>query len=177
MLLRAQFRALVARQLVLARTAAGDSVFENRALPTEVSKLPIITLSTPVETKESWGRGAPKFTTTVHLRVDARVSGATDVVAGEAVEALLEQIELAILANSAVVNLCQQFAAVETRTSIHVEGGMPIATGTIVFQAEMVQYYDPAMPDDLTEIDVLQVLPDGTDRPFVKLDTLQSTTR
>ncbi len=171
MLLRAQLRAIVAKQLILARTAAGNNVVEHRVLPTKAVELPIITLSTPVEVKTSRGRGAPKFDTIVHLRVDARVSGSTGELAAMAVEALLEQIELAILANSAVVNLCQQFVAVETRTMVDAEGGSPIATGTIMFQAELPQFYDPATPVVLTEIDVIEILPGGEQRPFVKVET------
>jgi hypothetical protein len=154
MLLRAQFRNLVAEQLKLAQTAAGASVYKNRALPSTPDLLPMITLSTPAERKASEGRGPPKFTTTIHLKVDARVTGLTDEVAGDALDALVEQIEMAILANRAVVNVCQQFTAVETTSSIDATGGTVIATATIVFQAEIYQVYDPATPDRLLEVQV-----------------------
>ena len=123
---------------VLANTDAGADVFEYRTLPIKPEQLPAINLTTPYEVKESQGRGAPKFTSVVHLVITGRVAGATDQDAACALEALTEQIELATLANTLVVRSCSQFRAVETNSSFTIEGGRPIGEVVIVLQAEFL---------------------------------------
>lgn len=168
MLLRAQFRRVVVEQLRLLCSAADNKVYENRALPTTVDALPVISVSTPYDGKTSQGRGAPKFTSVFHLRIDARVTGETDEMAVKAIETLIEQIELATLANKVIVNLCQQFVMVETQMSVDISGGRPIATATIVLQPEIQQVYDPAMPDRLAEIEVFRD-PNETEPGLLKI--------
>jgi hypothetical protein len=154
MLLRAQYRGLVARQLIAANTLASSRVYESRALPVGSEKLPAILLQTPRERKESVGRGAPKFNTTFDLYVVARVEGMTYQVAEINIEIFTEQIELAILANSATVNPLQQFSLVETETVIDGTGKTFLAEASILFRCELYQTYDPAMPDVLADIRV-----------------------
>ncbi len=166
MLLRAQFRKFVVRQLQAAGTAAGSKVYENRALATTTSGLPVIVLTTPTERKQSVGPGAPKFTTVIDLIVDAQIDGTTENVA-DRLEAFVEQIEMAVLANAAVVRLVQEFGLVETNTTINDTGGTPIGTARLVFSVAIPQTYDPAMPDRLNEIDVSRQA-DGSD-PLLKI--------
>ena len=170
MLLRAQYRGLVVAQLVAANTPAGTRVYESRALPTASAQLPAILVQTPSERKESVGRGPVKFTTLVTLVVVGRLEAPTYQAAEVAAETLCEQIELAILANTVTVNPIQQFRSVETHISIDDAGKKPLGEVGLVFEVELPQFYDPATPVVLTEIDVLQVLPDGTERDFVKVE-------
>ena len=154
MLLRMQFLALVAREIKQAGTSAGSSVFENRILPQKPDQLPAVTLSMPGEVKTSQGRGAPKFLTVPHMQIEARVTGPTAELAVAELDNLVEQIELATLANSNVVNVCQQFPSVETRVRVDGDAGSIIATATIIMQVEFYQTYDPATPDRLLRIQV-----------------------
>ncbi len=166
MLLRAQFRRFVAQQLKAVGTAAGDKVYENRALPADAAGLPIIVLTTPSERKQSFGPGAPKFTTVIDLAVDAQIDGTREDVA-DRLELFVEQIEMAILANAAVVRLIQEFGLVESSMTINETGAKPIGTARLVFSVAIPQTYDPAMPDRLNEIDVSRQA-DGAD-PLLKI--------
>jgi hypothetical protein len=152
MLWRAWYRALVATQLIAANTVAESRVFESRALPLGSEKLPAILLQTPRERKVSTGRGAPKFTTIFDLYVVARIEGLTYQAAETAIEVFTEQIELAVLANSILVNPLQQFEAVETQTVIDGTAKTFLAEASMLFRCEFYQTYDPATPDRLKQI-------------------------
>ena len=150
-LLRAQLRHAVAEQVQ--KLCPTIAVVENRALTTYTAALPVVIFTAPMEHKESWGPGAPKFNATVSLAADIKASGSTEDVL-ERWEALAEMVELAVLGNAAVTRLVQEFSAVESHVIVSDEGGTPVASGRIVFQIVLPQVYDPAMPDRLLEIDI-----------------------
>ena len=152
-LLRAQLRHAVAEQVqTLCPTI---TVVENRALTSYAAALPVVIFTAPMEHKESWGPGAPKFNATVSLAADIKVSGSTEDVL-ERWEMLAEMVELAVLGNAAVTRLVQEFSAVESQVTVDDSGGTPIAIGRIVFQIVLPQVYDPAMPDRLLEIEIFR---------------------
>lgn len=154
MLLRAAFRRCVAEQLALLIPDLRGGVYENRALPVDPKLLPMVSISTPRDTKVSLSRGAPRFNSVFDLQIDLRVADHTDELVAARAERLIEQIELATLANSAIVNLCQQFISVATTMTVDASGATPIASVTIVLQPERYQNYEPATPDVLAAIEV-----------------------
>ncbi len=152
-LLRAQLRHAVAEEVK--RLLPTTNVVENRAITTYVAQLPVVIFTAPMEHKESWGPGAPKFNTSVSLAVDIKAAGSTEDVLDQW-EALAERVELAVLGNAAVTRLVQEFSAVESHVTVDDSSGTPIASGRIVFQIVLPQVYDPAMPDRLLEIDIFR---------------------
>lgn len=154
MLWRAQYRALVAQELIDAGTLAQNRVFQSRALPTGLDMLPAILLQTPKDRKVSTGRGAPKFNVTFDLYIVARLDALTYQAAEDSIEVLVEQIELAILANPATVNPLEQFEAVETQIMIDGTGKTFVGEASMLFKCEFYQAYDPPLLTRLSEIDV-----------------------
>jgi len=161
-LYRAQYRALVAEQLIFAGTLAGSRVFQSRALPTGSDMLPAILLQTPRDAKVSTGPGAPKFIATFDLFVVARLEGATFQIAETLIEQFVEQIEFAVLCNPLLVNPLQQFPSVETNIMIDGTGKTFVGEATMLFRCEFYQVFDPPLTTPLTEIDVNTVIGDQT---------------
>ena len=151
-LLRAQLRGLIATEMRRLGVAAGN-VVENRALPTAVAQLPIVVLTTPLETKVSRGPGAPQFNTTMGIAADVRVSGNTDD-ALDLLEAVIEQVELAVLSNATVMSLVQNAAGVESACSLSVENGTPVASGRVMFHLVLPQVYNPALLQQLDQVQI-----------------------
>jgi len=154
-LLRSQWRSLVVAQLVAADTLAGSRVFAARDWPTDPAVLfPIILVQVPHERKESLGRQAPEFNTVVDLVVVGRIETGNVNDAETAIETLCEQIELAILANPAIVSAqpFQQFTYVETNTGFNSEGKRHIGEVAMTFGCELYQWYNPPLITQLSTI-------------------------
>ncbi len=141
-LLRAQFRQFVAGQIQAACPAV--PVVQNRALASYAGALPVITLSTPGDHKQSMLRGGPQFTTTVLLEINARATASTDDLALQGLETLIERIETAVITNQAVIDLVQQFTTVRTDQKVSAANGTVIAEGLMQIECEFYQdYRDP----------------------------------
>ena len=129
-LLRTRLRAFTMAQLQAAGVAGG-SVFENRALSLTSDQLPAVIVQTPNDAKQSLLRGGPQFDTTVLLDLIVRATGDTDALAIAAMEALIVQVEAAILSNQAFIDQVQQF------TSVRCEQGVSAADAAFVAEARM----------------------------------------
>ena len=151
------------------------------------SRLPAIILRTGPESKASFNRGMPEFTTTCALEVRALVQAATAEQAQDDIESLWYAVENALLLNWSLVRIVQQFTTVDSVLDIRDEGARHIAGIAGTFQCEYAEIYDPTAevpapglwPDDppppvplerfTTTIDATNVAdPTGTysDAPF-----------
>jgi hypothetical protein len=163
MLLRAQYRQIVAEQLIAANTMASIRVYQSRAIPTGQEVLPAILLQTPSDQKVSRVRGAPQFTETFDMVIVARVQTATYQTAERDIELFVEQIELAILANTATVNPVQQFESVTTQIVVDGSAGKFLGEASMTFRVETFQAYDPVALTPLQQITIdADINQDGT---------------
>lgn len=143
-LLRTRLRAFTIAQLKAANVAGG-SVFENRALSLTAIQLPAVIVQTPADAKQSLLRGGPQFDTTVLLELIIRAVGDTDALAITAVEAMVGQVEAAILSNQAFINQVQQFTSVRCEQSVSVADGVVVAEARMSVECEVYEdYRDPA---------------------------------
>jgi hypothetical protein len=145
-------------------TSAGASVFSILDWPTWGGSYPVLYLQTPKEEKESLGpNGAPQFTVTVTLRIQARVqtpalaSGAGAANALVALETMQRQIEVALINYTPLMTLLEQFSSVSVEKKVSAEGDQNL--GELEMDVGMQFYQGPedfyVIPTDaLTEITV-----------------------
>lgn len=171
-------------------TDAGQNVYTIRTWPTEASNYPIIMVKAPKEHKESLGRNAPQFNTTLTLGILARVKAAAQLkdagalAAEQAIERLKNQIEVALINNPSLMDEIQQFASVDTEVDVNSEGddinGQLVMTLAIEFYQGPEDFYPvvgtpatsnpyaplvvPALPG-LTEVNITE-----TNLPPVGID-------
>ena len=107
------------------------------------SRLPNIKLRTPVDRKASITRTMPEFTTTVTIEILATLQAGSDAAAQDAIEALGQQLELALFGAQPLVKLCQQFSSVTTETDITAEGEVHIARIRLALDCEVFEAFDP----------------------------------
>lgn len=129
-------------------TRAGANVFAARTWATNTGKYPLLYLHTPEEDMESLGRnGAPQFTVTATLRIDARVEVKSLPNNGGAARAILElesiarQIKRALINNPALMSRLQQFPFIRTEMRDDAEGATEIAE--MVMHVAMEFYQGP----------------------------------
>lgn len=178
----AQLRPLVVAALTGA-TTAGTNVFSPLDWPTWSGDYPVLMVTTPDEDAESLGRnGAPQFTVTSTLRVTARVN-AEDVAndqgaaaAYAALEVLRDQIKVAVINYTPLMQLLQQFPFYRTRMRVGAEGEQHLGEVVVDIGLEFYQgpedfYPIPTVP--LTGVDVTFVEPDGTTEPGLTINLPQ----
>ncbi|WP_233869684.1 hypothetical protein [Paraburkholderia adhaesiva] len=107
-------------------------------------RLPAVFVRTGRETKTSFNRGLPEFTTECALEVKAIVKAPTAAQAQDDIEALWFAIENALLLDPALIAITQQFASVETALDIRAEGARHLAGIAASFAAEFPEMFDPA---------------------------------
>ena len=164
-------------------TIAGNNVFSVLDWSTWSGSYPLIFLQTPTEEKESLGRqGAPQFTVTSTLRIDARVTAPAQVNGAGAAAALAQlevfqqQIEIALINYPPLMQLIQCVPFVRVKMDVNAEGAQNLGEMVMDMGLEFYQgpedFY-PIHTDPLTEItvdaDLVNVAdPTGTylDPPF-----------
>jgi hypothetical protein len=164
-------------------TNAGANVFSPRDLPTWSGEYPILYVTTPDEDAESLGRnGAPQFTVTATLRVVARVEqmaagndqGAA--AAQAALETLRDQIKVAVINYTPLMQQLQQFPFYRTRMRVDSEGEQHLGEAVVDIGLEFYQgpedfYQTPTVP--LEGVDVTVVEPNGTTEPGLTINLPQ----
>jgi hypothetical protein len=115
------------------------------------ANLPAIVLRTGAETKTSFNRGVPEFTTVCALEVKAVVEAPTAAQAQDDIEALWYGIENALLYDFSLVGMTQQFATVETALDIRAEGARHLAGIAASFACEFAETFDPTDPPPSAE--------------------------
>ncbi|CAK7026101.1 ABC transporter permease [Saezia sanguinis] len=167
----AGIRELVTAALV-GKTAAQDRVYSPRDWPTHTEIFPVLLVSTPFEKKSSLGRNAPQFNTVTTVAVSGRViaydkeDGTSGVaLATDAVEALRDQIHVAVINNPALMQEIQQFISVDTQTVVDAEGEGHVGQVLVHFHIEYYQGPEDFYPVEavpLKTIEIKQKYPDGT---------------
>jgi hypothetical protein len=152
MLYRNLLRDAIVAAIQQANTSAGLSVWNNRDAPIMPPQLPAVIVSAPSEHKESMGKNVPMFTTTAQIHINARVQGADISAAVSALDALMEQIEEAVLANPDITSKIQQFASVDTETDFSAEQRYHIGEAQMVIALEFPQLYNPNITTQLNDI-------------------------
>lgn len=105
--------------------------------------LPAILMRTASDRKESITRGAPEFTTTSTIEIEARVGAASASTAQDAIEALCYAIEQSLLTNQALIRLCNQVVSYDTRIEISADGQIHFGGAAIQVGFELPEMYDP----------------------------------
>ncbi|CAG9248563.1 conserved hypothetical protein [Burkholderia diffusa] len=108
-----------------------------------VDTLPALVVRTAHETKTSFQRGEPQFTTVCALEIKAVIAAPTASQAQDDIETLWYAIENALLLDWSLVRMTQQFATVETVMAIRAEGAQHIAGIAGSFACEYVEAFDP----------------------------------
>jgi hypothetical protein len=172
---------------VAAVTAAAivpdGNVFSPRDWPTYAGQYPMILLQTPREEKQSLGRHVPQFTVIVVLKVTARVQApaapadAGAITAEVAIEALKTAIEVALINDSALMDVIQQFAYVNSMIKVDAEGEYHIGELTQEYGLETYQGPEDFAPPASVPLDELMLTvkePAGTVELAIDFPALQT---
>lgn len=100
-------------------------------------------VNAPNDSKASWGRQEPSFTTTVTVTVQGRLQRFTNKEAQTAIDALRYQVEKAIFTNFDLNQAIQQISSVTTSTDINAEGKYHIGAFNMSLQFEVPEVFDP----------------------------------
>lgn len=143
----ASLRALAVTALTGA-TSAGNNVFSILDWPTWNGSYPVIYMQTPMEEGASQGpNGAPQFTVTGTLRINARVqtpaqaNGAGAASALVALENLQQQILVALINNPDLMGQLQQFPFYRAEKKVDGDGAQNL--GELVLDIGMEFYQGP----------------------------------
>jgi len=142
-LYRATLRDEAVRALREAETLAGPNVFPSRAWPTKAGALPVIQCQVLADTAQSWGRDAPSYTRTAGLLVTAKVAFGTPEQAEALLDTICEQIETAIMLDTALQSKIQQVSAIDTELALDAMGSDQIGVARIRFDLEYPQTFMP----------------------------------
>lgn len=179
----ADLRALAVSALV-GKTAAGNRVYSPMDQATWDGGYPVLFLTTPLETGESYGRGgAPAFTVTATLRIEGRAeelalpndAGAAKLLVD--LEALRDGIKACVINFTPLMNELQQFSFFKsTVVPAPKEAADHIGAAIVEIGLEFVQgpheFYQPLVVP-LTGIDLTVKEPDGTQQPGLTIDLPQ----
>ncbi len=141
MLARRQIR-LAALAALTGEQFAGVTVDSPGDWSTPPELLPAILLRAPDDRKESIGKGAPQFTSTCTIEIEARVEERTGSAAQDAIEALCLCIEMALLTNNDLIRIINQVVSVESRTEISSEGRTHFGGARMLFAFEVPEMFD-----------------------------------
>jgi hypothetical protein len=164
-------------------TSAAANVFSPRDWPTWSGAYPVLFVTTPNESGESQGRnGPPQFTVTTTLRVTARVqtklkpldAGAAEALS--ALEAMREQIKVALINYPPLMDLLQQYPSFRSTMDVSDDGGLHLGELTLELEMEFYQgpedfYPIPTVP--LAGIDLTVEEPNGVTRPGLTINYTQ----
>lgn len=141
MLARRQIR-LAALAALTGEQFAGVNIESPGDWNTPPEQLPAILLRAPDDRKESIGKGAPQFTSTCTIELEARVGAATDAAAQDAIEALCLVIEMALLTNDDLIRIVSQVVSVESRTEVTSDGRIHFGGARMLFAFEVPEMFD-----------------------------------
>jgi hypothetical protein len=177
----AQLRIIAANALI-GNTAAGTRVYSPRDISTWGGDYPLLIVTAPDEEGESFGRqGAPAFTMTTTLHVQARVEQvalANDmgaVLAQEQLELMREQIKAALINYTPLMSLIQQYPFVRSSIQVGTADDTETHLGQLNLHLglEFVQsgqdFWQPPTTD-LEGMDVGMKVPDGTPQPGASIE-------
>lgn len=105
--------------------------------------LPAVVVRTAHETKTSFNRGMPEFTTSCTLEIKAVLEASTAGQAQDDIEALWFAIENALLCDWSLVRMLQQIASIETALDIKADGARHLAGIAGSFACEFAEMFDP----------------------------------
>lgn len=161
-------------------TDAGERVYSPRDWSTRSDLFPLIIIQTHSDDKKGIDKNVPKFNTTTTLRITARVESfdgvSNDDGAMEAeakLEELQEQIEKSLINSYELTRRIQRYSSVSSRIDIDSTGEGHIGQLLMLVSVEYFQGPDdfyPVIADELKEVDINLVMPDGTTRPHVKIN-------
>jgi len=140
---RKEVELLTIRTLLAANTMAADRVYEPRPWPATTALFPMIIASAPRDRKISLTRGQLQFLTTISLVVVGRVTASSAEDAQLALDTLAGEIEEALFTAPGFAGQFQQFATVETASSVNAEGRSWIGECAITLDCELVQTWEP----------------------------------
>ncbi len=175
---------LLAVEALTGKTVAGSRVFSPLDQATWDGEYPALFLTTPDEHGESFGRhGAPAFTVTATLRVEARAeepalpgdAGAARLLVD--LEALRDSIKACVINYPPLMSELQQFSYVKStivpaskEAADHI-GAVVIELGLEFVQGPADFFQPPTTP--LEGIDITVKEPDGTQQPGLTIDLPQ----
>ncbi len=140
---------LARRQIRLAALAAlagnqftGVTIDSPGDWATPPEALPAILLRAPDDRKESITKGAPEFTTTCGIEIEARVGAADAAAAQDAIEALCYAVEMALFTNTALMRIVSQVSSVDSRTEITSDGKIHFGGAKMLFSFEVPEMFD-----------------------------------
>lgn len=161
-------------------TDAEERVYSPRDWSTRSDLFPLILIQTHSDDKKGIDRNVPKFNTTTTLRITARVEefdgesneyGAMN--AEVKLEELQEQILKSLINSYELTRRIQKYSSVSSRVDIDSSGEGHIGQLLMLVSVEYFQGPDdfyPVISDDLKEVDITLVMPDGTTQPKVKIN-------
>ena len=147
MLARRQIR-LAALAALAGEYFAGVSIESPGDWATPPEVLPAILLRAPDDRKESIAKGAPEFTTTCGIEIEARVGARSQEAAQDAIEALCYSIEMALLTNNDLIRIVNQVSSVDSRTEITSDGKIYFGGSRMLFSFEVPEMFDTFGPFD-----------------------------
>jgi hypothetical protein len=177
----AQLRAIAVDALI-GNTAAGANVFSPRDISTWEGDFPFLIVTAPDEEMESFGRqGAPAFTVTSTLHVQARVEQAAldndmgAVLAQGLLETIREQIKAALINYTPLMQLLQQFSFVRSSIQVGTSDDTDKHLGQLNLHLgmEFVQSAENFWQPPQTTIDGMDVgmgVPDGAPQPGTSIE-------
>lgn len=144
---------LARRQIRLAVLAAlnipqfqGISIESPGDWNTPPEALPAILLRGGDERKDSIVKGAPEFTTSIAIVIEARVGAVDEVSAQDGIEALCYCIEMAILTNHELIRIVNHVPTVLTSTLISSDGQIHFGSVEMTFTFEVPEMFDTFGP-------------------------------
>ena len=140
---RGQVRDAAVADLVAARTLAGPNVFTARDWPTSAQLLPALLVQVPIEQKVARSKGQRSYITTMHLIVLARVAGGSPGDIEDTLDALCEQVSLAVLLSPALQGMTSTIGTVHTELRVTAEAAAQFGEARVAFELEVPEDYVP----------------------------------
>lgn len=140
------------QSLISYGTLAGQNVFQPRAWPDTVDKLPMIIVQTPRERKEGIGRNLREFYTVMSLAVVGRVASKQESIVNASLDTLSQQIDDAIISSALLMDSVQMFRSVQSEMVVTAESLYFVGEVGFIFDAEILQIYGPNTGVPLTDI-------------------------
>lgn len=161
------------------KTLAEDRVYSPRDWATRKDQYPLIIVQTVFEEKFSKGRNAPQFDTVTTLQIAVRleefdhledgilsIDGALR--AQLRLERMKEEIERAVINSYDITRFTQQFKHVRSQLDLNPTGEGHAGQLVVEMDIEFFQGPDDFFPieaDELQELHLEVVMPDGTNNP------------
>lgn len=145
------------------KTAAGSRVFTMRSLPVRAPDTPAIRIYTTAETGQGYGpHGPPSFRRVLTLTIEVFFRAKSDADLDQAVDAMIADVERALLQNAAWVRLSEDIEAIGVSVEHSQEGDRRHAGLTIQMGVVHRTVHEPLVDDDLETVDI-DVQPVGAD--------------